>query len=586
MKSMRWTGVLVAVGVLAAVDVTPRAVQTRALTNPALTGTVTSFAEGAMEGVVVIAQHQGSAVLTSVTTDAKGQYSFPQDHLTPGKYTISVRAVGYDLQAPTSVDVAAQTTRKDLALVTLTDRDRIASQLTSAEWLQSWPGTDEEKDRFWRRAANCGFCHNLEKVVRTKYTAKQWVPVIQRMASYDADHTTGYGRGLSQKLNQGPPGFDGYGNHLGTWWEYPMDRMGTYLETVNQSGGRSTWPYEFKILPRPKGRATRAIVTVYPIPRQPSVIHDVDVDSKGNVWYANSAWNYIGKLDPKTGVFSEWPLPPGKGGEVGGVGGILDHALDPEDNFWVGWQRKLAKFDARTEKWTLYDLPAGMSCGGFWALARPDSEMMWTGGSEGSPEGPQAGICRFNYKTAEARVFPLYKNAPPGPHRAYQTERDSKDNGYALDWGALWETPNLTHYVTRVDGKTGATKWYPTPTAKSFPRRGGMDGQDRLWFAEFWADKIGMFDTRAETFEEVPVGIKYASLYFARPDRNGEVWVSNFATDRLFRYNPKTKELTGYLIPEYYDSRKVSVGDSNTGKPTVWLGSKNTAHLIRVEPLD
>ncbi len=208
------------------------------------------------------------------------------------------------------------------------------------------------------------------------------------------------------------------------------------------------------------------------------------------------------------------------------------------------------------------------------------------GGTEGQDPGKsQSGVCRFNYKTGKAAVFPLYKNAPPGIHRGYQTERDSKDNGYSLDWGAFWETPNRSHHVVRVDSTTGATRWYPTPTAKSFPRRGAMDAQDRFWFAEFWGDNIGMFDTKTEKIEEIPLAIQYASPYFARPDANGEVWVSNFATDRLFRYNPKTKELTAYLMPEYYDSRKVGVHTEN-GRTTVWLGSKNTAHLIRIEPLD
>jgi len=48
--------------------------------NPsALTGIVSSAAEGAMEGVVVTAHKDGSIVSTSVTTDAKGRYAFPEN---------------------------------------------------------------------------------------------------------------------------------------------------------------------------------------------------------------------------------------------------------------------------------------------------------------------------------------------------------------------------------------------------------------------------------------------------------------------------------------------------------------------------
>src|ERR1700733_8135666 len=66
----------------------------------ALTGQVTSDAEGAMEGVVVTAHKGGSIVSVSVTTDKAGHYAFPGNRLEPGHYTLAARAVGYDLPAP------------------------------------------------------------------------------------------------------------------------------------------------------------------------------------------------------------------------------------------------------------------------------------------------------------------------------------------------------------------------------------------------------------------------------------------------------------------------------------------------------
>src|SRR6516225_7335788 len=64
-----------------------------------LTGTVSSEAEGNMEGAVVTAAQPGSIVRVSVTTDAQGRYAFPQNRLVPGEYTLSIRAVGYDIDA-------------------------------------------------------------------------------------------------------------------------------------------------------------------------------------------------------------------------------------------------------------------------------------------------------------------------------------------------------------------------------------------------------------------------------------------------------------------------------------------------------
>ena len=66
----------------------------------ALTGKVTSDAEGAMEGVrVVSAKKAGSIVTVSVITDAQGRYRFPANRLAAGKYTLKIRAIGRSCRA-------------------------------------------------------------------------------------------------------------------------------------------------------------------------------------------------------------------------------------------------------------------------------------------------------------------------------------------------------------------------------------------------------------------------------------------------------------------------------------------------------
>src|SRR5215471_15693636 len=76
----------------------------------AITGQVSSEAEGAMEGVVVTAKKPGGKVSVSVITDAQGRYSFPADRLEPGQYALTIRAVGYDLTGKPTADVAVEKT--------------------------------------------------------------------------------------------------------------------------------------------------------------------------------------------------------------------------------------------------------------------------------------------------------------------------------------------------------------------------------------------------------------------------------------------------------------------------------------------
>src|SRR5215471_14986690 len=85
----------------------------------ALTGKVTSQAEGAMEGVLVGAKKTGSTITTWVVSNAQGQYSFPRDRMEPGKYAISIRAAGYEVPK-TSADVTSEPAQLDLQLSRVT----------------------------------------------------------------------------------------------------------------------------------------------------------------------------------------------------------------------------------------------------------------------------------------------------------------------------------------------------------------------------------------------------------------------------------------------------------------------------------
>ena len=78
----------------------------------ALSGTVSSAKEGAMEGVLVTVKKEGSTIATTVVTDDKGQYNFPADRLEPGKYAVTIRAVGYVLDGPKSVEISGRQGRQ------------------------------------------------------------------------------------------------------------------------------------------------------------------------------------------------------------------------------------------------------------------------------------------------------------------------------------------------------------------------------------------------------------------------------------------------------------------------------------------
>src|ERR1700730_16672937 len=105
----------------------------------ALTGVVTSDAEGRMEGVLVTARSEGGTITVTVISDNQGRYTFPASKLQPGKYALAIRAVGYELAGQAGTEIGSnKTAHADIKLVKTKD---LASQLTGAEWMMSIPGS-------------------------------------------------------------------------------------------------------------------------------------------------------------------------------------------------------------------------------------------------------------------------------------------------------------------------------------------------------------------------------------------------------------------------------------------------------------
>ena len=195
-----------ALGALAAVAVGIWFVATPARAQPtaALSGRVTSAAEGAMEGVLVSAKRDGSTKTVTVVSRADGRYSFPRDRLEPGRYAVSVRAVKYVLAEPEQhVNVAAGSAAAlDLALRESNPLE-LALQLTDPEWFASYPLDDRTK---WELFRDCSRCHTMRRPSMSTYDAEELAWVLQRMV-YSAGSSPMRCRNKPVKvLNSASPG--------------------------------------------------------------------------------------------------------------------------------------------------------------------------------------------------------------------------------------------------------------------------------------------------------------------------------------------------------------------------------------------
>ncbi len=149
-----------------------------------------------MEGVLVSAKKADSAVTVTVVSDDKGRYSFPADRLEPGRYTISIRAIGYKLDGPKTADVAAGTTAT--ADLKLSPVKNLVTQLSSGEWLNSLPGEPKQKAFL----TMCVGCHTLQRVLTSTHSPAEFEQVFLRMSRYSPGSTPTH----PQPLLPGPRG--------------------------------------------------------------------------------------------------------------------------------------------------------------------------------------------------------------------------------------------------------------------------------------------------------------------------------------------------------------------------------------------
>jgi len=106
-----------------------------------------------------------------------------------------------------------------------------------------------------------------------------------------------------------------------------------------------------------------------------------------------------------------------------------------------------------------------------------------------------------------------------------------------------------------------------------------------LWFAEYGGNAIGLFDPKTEKITEWQVATPWTAPYDVMTDERGEVWAGGMFTDRVARLDPKSGEVTEYLLPRSTNMRRVYV-DSTTTPPTFWTGSNHGASIVKLEPLD
>lgn len=554
-----------------------------------LSGVVKSSTGRALEGVVVSARAQGKTYTTSVYTDAAGRYEFPA--LESGSYRVWAQAVGFHM-AESSAQLASADRRLPFTLAKLSDFEK---QLTGPELMASF-GDDSPADNRMKTIMvdNCTGCHQSGFVLQNRFDERGWGVIIQMMERFTSTGFT-------------PPN----AKPIGAMVEY-KDELASYLARVR---GPDSPALHLNPFPRPSGEATRIVVTEFDLTRPdepkgwvmphngsdwsegiPSryegrAAHDVAIDEAGNVWFADDVTpdRTLGKLDPRTGLVTDYKYPDDKGNPISthtlirGLGGI----------FWASSESEgiPIKFDPETQSFQRFPRPAEIpNSGGF--VTQDHEGNLWAPNSEGMlkldpkagkyTEFPSVTRGKSTYEIAVDRNDVVWMAQPTADRLATVNARTGEVGEVALE--PL--DPKVTGATDRdreITAQAQLGQNNGTPALKG-PRRMAADpNADLVWVSLYFADRLAKVDTKTRKVTEYPLPHRYSQPYSVTVDKNHKVWLSMMNEDRIVRFDPGTEKFTEFLLPTHGTEARHIFADNRTDPVTIWVPYDRTNKIARIE---
>jgi virginiamycin B lyase len=255
----------------------------------------------------------------------------------------------------------------------------------------------------------------------------------------------------------------------------------------------------------------------------------------------------LASVDPETGKVTQYNWPEMK------IGGAHTLTLDRKGTIWFsgGSSGDLWSFDLKTQKFSshLYPVPATYPKG---------SAQEWDAIPGEAPRPPQAasydvavdneGMVWFS-QVAMGTLVKL--NPSTGEIKSIRPEGAVSIRGITVDpQDNLWFGDFHGHRFGKLNVKTGEVKFYqpPTPNATAYGvSYNPVDGN--IWYGDMSGNNVTRFNPRTEKFTEyrIPRQPDHAYERFIGADAKGRVWFTEYFGDRIGFVDP-TGESTGSQI--------------------------------------
>jgi virginiamycin B lyase len=481
-----------------------------------VTGTVKGPDGAPFAGAFVQARNANTKITVSVLSHRGGAYRIP--NLPAGEYEVRIRAIGYQAQPRTGVNLAAD---QSVSFEFVLQKGKVHwTDLSLYQADQLLPAGNGKGALFTPKpgqpTATCAACHGIQtRIASTVRDEAGWRDRVEymrttmraRVSDQEASDIASYLNsifGEDSTLPKSPADVPGYDKVVQSFGDDAMNIV--YVEY--EVGGKFPWSA---------------------VP-----------DKNGNVWIPyNGPVNKIARLDPKTGKLDDFPVPS--------TDVLRIHSAVPaaDGTVWFSEQfkNKIGRLDPKTKQVSEYESPTP----GTTHTIRIDSKgMVW---STGNP------LNRFDPETHKFTAF----HADDGAYYGITIDKD--DNVWA---GGLRDDGKLY----RVNSKGEQKGWAP-PT-KGEPRRIQVAADGTVWFGEYFSGKVAHFNPKTETFKEYTLPGARPSPYALGVDKSGKIWYASYYMDELGCLDPKTGKVLEYPYPHSENTLREFFPDD---QGRLWYGS-------------
>ncbi|HEY1472025.1 MAG TPA: hypothetical protein VGF61_23495 [Candidatus Acidoferrum sp.] len=264
------------------------------------------------------------------------------------------------------------------------------------------------------------------------------------------------------------------------------------------------------------------------VPTKGAHPHDPAVGGDGSLWFTEQMVNKLGRLDPKSGEFKEYPLAEGKNSGPHGL------VADREGNIWftANFSGYIGKLEPRTGKVTQYPMPSEKADDPHTAVFDAKG-VLWFTVQTGNMVG------RLDPKTGKIDL----KAVPTESAMPYGIQIDSKGVPIFCELG--------TNKMASINPQTMAITEYALPEGVR-PRRLAIAADDTVYFTDFKSGHLGTLNTatRAVKLYASPGGAESNPYGIAiTPDGMVSYSESGVTPNTIVRFDPKTQKFARANIP-------------------------------------